>query len=136
MLALAIEPSAIPLLLPIVEPEPIRTRRAQSRWDVSAATPAVEPPDSPDDDDDQPVGRRRNIRANLGDSILLSAVQDYMGADERHHLSASTLLFPADRDHAEHLRWVCGLTDFPMHYLRVTLDRLRPQWDANRKRKR
>jgi hypothetical protein len=134
MLALAIEPSAIPLLLPIVEPEPIRTRRAQSRWDVSAATPAVEPPDSPDDDDDQPAGRRRNIRANLGDSMLLSAVQDYMGADERNHLSAKMLLFPTDPHYAHHLRWVCGFTDFPLHYLRVTLDRLRPLWDAERKR--
>ena len=92
----------------------------------------------PEDQDGAPVelGKwERQRRSNLGISILLSAVQDYIGQDDRHHRSAALLLYPQDERYAHHLRWVCDFTDFPLHYLRSTLDRLRPQWNAARQRK-
>jgi hypothetical protein len=75
-------------------------------------------------------------RSNLGYCILLSAVEDYMGGDQRNHRSARLLLYPADEQYAQHLQWVVGMTDLSMTYLRATLDRLRPQWDAERRKGR
>ena len=83
---------------------------------------------------DQPATERKlpERRVNLGYAILYSAVFDYMGADVRNHRSAKLLLYPADEHYRQHLQWVCGMTDFSMHYLRATLDMLRPRWDRAR----
>jgi hypothetical protein len=128
----SIEPVFIsgPLLEKLPE-APVRIHRPQSRWDASwnkQAAVEAEP-----GGEEQPP---RQHAKRLGDSILYSAVVDYMGADERNHLSADLLLYPADEHYEAHLRWVCSLTNFPMHYLRATLDRLRPQWDALRQLKK
>jgi hypothetical protein len=127
---------AIPMLLEPIEDVSLSIPRPQSRGDVlwGKQTPAVE------ESAPESVGAtERKIperRSNLGYSILLSAVEDYIGADQRNHRSARLLLYPADEQYAQHLQWVVGMTDLSMTYLRATLDRLRPQWDAERKRKR
>ena len=86
---------------------------------------------------DQPATERKlpERRVNLGYAILYSAVFDYMGADVRNHRSAKLLLYPADEQYRQHLQWVVGMTDFSMTYLRATLDRLRPRWDAERRKR-
>jgi hypothetical protein len=130
----SIEPAYI--AMPPIEDATAFIRQPQAFWDATAQATTVEPPDSPDEDEDEQPRTMRNIRANLGDSILLSAVQDYMGADERNHRSAELFLYPTDEHYTRHLRWVCGMTSFPLHYLRATLDRLRPRWDRARRNKK
>jgi hypothetical protein len=85
----------------------------------------------PEGENEKPI-RLHTVRASLGDSILLSAVQDYMGANERNHNSAALFLYPGDEHYRRHFQWVVGMTNFPAAYVRVTLDRLRPRWDAER----
>jgi hypothetical protein len=119
-------------MLETMEDAPVFIRRSQSRWDARAVVAAAA--EEAELGDKAPAERKIPARrANLGDSILLSAVEDYMGDNERNHLSAAKLLYPTDPYYVEHLRWVCGLTSLPMHHLRATLDRLRPIWNAERR---
>jgi hypothetical protein len=89
--------------------------------------------EDPDGPDEQPNLRKQSKRTNLGFSILLSAVQDYRGRDERAHNSAELLLYPGDEHYRKHLQWCCDLADLKPIWLRQTLDRLRPKWIAERK---
>ena len=131
-----VQPAFVPVPPTGELPEaPAFTRRRESRWDVSVQPKATTVAEAIEGDE-LPNLMKQAKRSNLGASILLLAVEDYRGADERNHLSAAKLLYPTDPDYAAHLQWVCGMTGFPMHYLRATLDRLRPQWNAERKRKR
>jgi hypothetical protein len=76
-------------------------------------------------------------RQNLGYSMLLSVVEDYRRASGPDFDSAKHFLFPADKAGRDHLAWAIGLTgEMIEHDTRITLDRLRPQWDRERKRKR
>jgi hypothetical protein len=107
-----------------IEDVSIRRPHWDANWGMEEA--------GPDDDGEQPL-RQYTRRANLGMSILLSAVQDYRGTNERDHNSAELFLYPDDEQYRRHLELVCDLTDFPLSYLRSTLDRLRPRWDAERR---
>ena len=91
----------------------------------------------PEDQDGAPVELNEyegSAGRTLAPASCFQPCTDHMGQDERHHRSAELLLYPQDEHYQTHLRWICDFTDFPLHYLRATLDRLRPQWDKARRR--
>jgi hypothetical protein len=114
--------------------EPAFIRRPQSKWDARAIVEA--PVDESGPDDDEPATERKTPerRANLGFCILLAAVDDYRGSNEREHRSAALFLFPINEDYRAQLRWAIGLAGMSEFHTRKTLDRRRPRWDAERKR--
>jgi hypothetical protein len=79
--------------------------------------------------------RGRHHLGALAASILWSAVVDYRSTDRPRHLDAKRFLYPTEQAYREHLEMICLLADYwPMARLRQNLDRLRPIWNAERKR--
>jgi hypothetical protein len=111
---------------------PAFIRRPQSRWDVSA-----KPPDDEPEGDSEPKERKIPYHSpNLGASILLQAIEDYRGSDERVHRSAAIFLFPKTRAYSEHLSWAIGQTTMNEHHTRLQFEALRARWDAEREKTR
>jgi hypothetical protein len=110
--------------------EPEFFRWPQSRWDVSIL------PKEPDDEPEAPAKERKIPERvpNLGASILLQAIEDYLGGDEREHRSAALFLFPKTKKYADHLSWAIGLTNLALYPTRRRLEELRPLWDAARQK--
>jgi hypothetical protein len=128
---LALDPAFELEELIVPEPEePAFIRRPQSRWDVSTL------PKEPDDEPEEPKERKIPERfPNLGASILLQAIEDYCGRDEREHRSAALFLFPTTRAYENRLAWAVGQTELALHPTRRALEALRGVWDAERKKR-
>jgi hypothetical protein len=78
-----------------------------------------------------PTSRSGN---NLAAAILWLAVEDFRFGNRENHETARKFLYPEIPAAREHLAGVCGMmNDLSFQALRESLDRLRPQWDANRK---
>jgi hypothetical protein len=81
-------------------------------------------------------GLPRSPKRNLGCSILVAAIEDYMGMDEQSHASASQFLFPSTAAYQEHYDWVVSMADgLDRAWLRDALDRAKAGWDKDRLRK-
>ena len=90
---------------------------------LDAGTPAVEP------------GPAK--RATLGLSLILLAISDYRTAPENSWMfgTAKGFLFPGkvDQEYRDHFDWVLAVArGIDADWLRETLDRARPEWDAER----
>jgi hypothetical protein len=126
---LALEPAFELEELIVPEREaPAFIRRPSSKWDVSnqPKPPAEEP------------AQQRKIPdrvANLGASIILQAIEDYCGRNEREHQSAALFLFPQTKKYADHLTWAIGQTELALQPTRRRLEALRPLWDAKRRKR-
>jgi hypothetical protein len=78
-------------------------------------------------------GLLRSPKRNLGCSILVTAIEDYMGLDEQAHASAAKFLFPSTAAYQEHYDWVVSMADGVNRiWLRGALDRARAAWDKER----
>jgi hypothetical protein len=79
-----------------------------------------------------PTARSGN---NLAAAILWLAVEDYQHGNPENRQSARKFLYPEIPGAREHLAGVCGMmNDLSFQALREALDRMRPHWDAKRKR--
>ena len=78
-----------------------------------------------------PTGRKRD----LGGAILLAAIDDYRSTNEEVHRDAQQFLYPQTEEWRNHYDWAVGLAGgVNAAWMRDALDRLRPQWDAERDR--
>jgi hypothetical protein len=113
-----IEPPMIPAM-PLVD-TPLPTTHA-----VEAVPAEMQVPRGP-------TARRGN---NLAAAVLLLAVEDYRNAGGENHTSARKFLYPQTPAAKEHLAAICGMMNgITIGNLREALDRLRPIWDAERKK--
>ena len=81
----------------------------------------------------QPATARKR---NLGGAILLAAIQDYRGKHADAHRDAKAFLYPRTPERQDHYDWVAGLTEgLDPAWLRNALDRFKPRWDKQRRRR-
>jgi hypothetical protein len=72
-------------------------------------------------------------KRNLGNAILLAAIQDYQSLHEETHRDAQQFLYPRGSDWQEHFDWVISLAErFDPQWIRDALDGRREIWDAQR----
>lgn len=71
---------------------------------------------------------------NLGAEILAMAVEDYRAGDCDEYESARRFLYPCTGHEREHFEWAVSMvSSVDPAWLRQSLDRMRPQWDAQRR---
>ncbi len=101
---------------------------------ATASVIDFEPLDTEPEEDSESEAQRNGKRANLGTSILLSAIEDFRTGNNSARASAEAFLWPSSIAFAEHFDWVVSMSDIDGTWLRVALERMRPQWDAERRR--
>jgi hypothetical protein len=70
---------------------------------------------------------------NLGNAILLAAIEDYRSLHEERHDSAERFLFPQSPEWQHHYDWVVSLAEgLNTAWLRDVLDRSKSKWDEQR----
>ena len=70
---------------------------------------------------------------NLGEAILMSAIDDYRSLDEGAHRDAEKFLYPTTAERTEHYEWVVGMSEgLNPAWVREGLDRSRAVWDGQR----
>ena len=74
-------------------------------------------------------------KRDLGSAILLAAIEDYRSLDEEMHDDAKQFLFPRTAARQDHFEWVVSLAEgLNPGWLREALDRVKSQWDEQRRR--
>jgi hypothetical protein len=74
---------------------------------------------------------------NLGDAILLAAIDDYRSRDEEAHEDARRFLYPQTAEWQEQYEWAVALAvGLNAAWLRDALDRVRAKWDLQRAARR
>ncbi len=103
---------------------------------MSASPIQIEPLDIDfDDSEETPEDQHGTAkRSNLGLGILVSAIEDFRTGNGPARASAEAFLWPPNVAFAEHLDWAISMADIDGTWLRVALERMRPQWDAERRR--
>ncbi len=103
---------------------------------MSASPIQIEPLDIDfDDSEETPEDQHGTAkRSNLGTSILLCAIEDFRTGNNSARASAEAFLWPSSIAFAEHFDWVVSMSDIDGAWLRVALERMRPQWDSERLR--
>ena len=72
-------------------------------------------------------------KRNLGNAILLAAIEDYRSSDHEAHNHARQFLYPQTAEWRDHLDWVVSMADgLNPAWLRDVLDRSRSKWDEQR----
>jgi hypothetical protein len=72
-------------------------------------------------------------KVNLGGAILLAAIKDYRGAEEKDHEDAQQFLYPETADWLERYEWVVAVAvGVNAAWLRDALDRSKAGWDMQR----
>jgi hypothetical protein len=70
---------------------------------------------------------------NLGAEIMASAIADYRSLDPISHASAKEFLYPASWRAQRHFEWAVSLAPtISAEWLRESLNRMQPTWDAER----
>jgi hypothetical protein len=92
--------------------------------------PAVEPADEEPEERKAPAKRQ-----NLGNALILQAIQDYREGSGLDHKSASQFLFPTTAAYRKHFSWAIGLSSLDEGHTRRRLDELRRVWNANREKR-
>jgi hypothetical protein len=72
-------------------------------------------------------------KRNLGNAILLAAIEDYRSLHPELHQSAKLFLFPPTAEWQNHFEWVISMTSgVNPAWLRDALDRAKSKWDKQR----
>ncbi len=72
-------------------------------------------------------------KRNLGNAILLAAIEDYRSLHHEMHQSAKLFLFPKTPEWQNHFEWVVSLAEgVNPAWLRDALDRAKSKWDQQR----